>query len=438
MVHGAFTDSAAWFNRSDEAEDSLPVRLCKLGYDVFIANLRGSEWSKTHADAAITDEDYWDFDIDEIAANDIPTFVSTILAKRAENGLPCQKVNILGHSFGAAASLLTAAKYPFTASKYINAINPVAPCMLPEQSRLVEAGLPDARRMRNLSDVDIAMDGSERVGRALRKDRSRNLSHSSNKSPKSLKRFKSPSPQKCWKDWDREAYNAAMRDVRNDLGYRTEEYAAFYSGFKDWRRTFDNKNEWKCDGVWEDKLLDMKCEIQACNEDCQPLDEFVWGQFINLLGELGINSMYGPEWSTEITGDLALICDALPVDSDICSYLTSLEVGYPAGTQETSVKQLDLFAQQAFTGTFAQHNELFAADGFCVEPVQYDLSTINVPVFAMFTDGDSTCDNSSNLGILYDNVGPLIQETTWTDGRSHASLSGSNDEVFFNSLAGQL
>lgn len=89
MVHGAFTDSAAWFNRSDEAEDSLPVRLCKLGYDVFIANLRGSEWSKTHADAAITDEDYWDFDIDEIAANDIPTFVSTILAKRAENGLPC-------------------------------------------------------------------------------------------------------------------------------------------------------------------------------------------------------------------------------------------------------------------------------------------------------------------------------------------------------------
>ncbi len=56
----------------------------------------------------------------------------------------------------------------------------------------------------------------------------------------------------------------------------------------------------------------------------------------------------------------------------------------------------------------------------------------------MFTDGDATCDNVSNLGLLYDTVTPLMQEVTWTDGRAHASLSGSNDDVFFNSLAGTL
>lgn len=153
--------------------------------------------------------------------------------------------------------------------------------MIPNQSNLVEAALPDARRMRNLSvDADIAIDGSERVGRALRKDRKgRNHSNSSDKSSKSWKAPKSarqPSPQKCWKDWDRSAYNAAMRDVRNDLGYRTEEYAEFYSEFKQWRKSFDNKNEWKCDGAWEERLLDLKCDIQPCNEDCQPLGEFVW------------------------------------------------------------------------------------------------------------------------------------------------------------------
>ena len=339
LVHGQFTDSAAWFNRSDDDEVALPIALANLGYDVFIANLRGTEWSKTHENADITSQDYWDFTIKEIAEYDIPTFVSTILAKRAEAGLPCQKVNLLGHSMGAAASLLTAAMYPYTASKYINAVNPVAPCMIPAQSRLVEAGLPDARRMRNLSDVDIAMDGSERVGRALKRDRKeRRLSHS----PKSNKSDKSA--HKCWKDWDRTEYNAAMRQTRTDLGYRTEEYAEFYSMFKAWKKTFDPKNEWKCDGAWESKLLDLKCDIQPCNEDCQPLDQYVWGQFIALLAELNIYSLYGPNWATETTGDLALICGALPADSDICTYLSGLTVGYPDGTQETSVKQLDLLA----------------------------------------------------------------------------------------------
>ena len=66
----------------------------------------------------------------------------------------------------------------------------------------------------------------------------------------------------------------------------------------------------------------------------------------------------------------------------------------------------------------------------------FDLSTIPVPVYAMFTDGDATCDNVTNLGLLYDTVLELKQEATWTDGRSHASLSGSNDDEFFNSLAG--
>ena len=56
----------------------------------------------------------------------------------------------------------------------------------------------------------------------------------------------------------------------------------------------------------------------------------------------------------------------------------------------------------------------------------------------MFTDGDATCDNVPNLAELYNNVSTHIQEVTWTDGRLHASLSGANDEVFFNSLAGQL
>jgi len=142
---------------------------------VFIANLSGTFNSRGHEDDGtaneLTEAEYWDIDIQHTAEEDIPTFVSAILDKRNQAGMPCQKVNILGHSYGAAASLLTAATYPYTASKYINAINPVASCMIPNQSNLVEAGLPDARRMRNLSDVDIAMDGSERVGRALKRSK---------------------------------------------------------------------------------------------------------------------------------------------------------------------------------------------------------------------------------------------------------------------------
>ncbi len=110
-----------------------------------------------------------------------------------------------------------------------------------------------------------------------------------------------------------------------------------------------DKNMWKCGDEWETVMLGLMCDIQACNEDCQPLGEFVWAQFVDLLAENDIYSLYGPNWEN----DLETICNALPADSDICDYLSNLAVGYPDATQEISVRQLDLFAQQAFTGTFA-------------------------------------------------------------------------------------
>ena len=329
LVHGLYTDSSAWFNRSTEDESALPIRLANLGYDVYMANVRGTEWSKTHSDPTITSAEYWDFDITEIAQNDIPAFISTILAKRVEANLDCQKVNVMGHSYGAASSLLTAATFPFTAEKYINALNPIAPCMIPNLPEVVNAGLADfGVRRRNLSGVDIAADGSERTGRSLTtKDKARNLSRSSDKSPKKVK---ARSPQKCYKNWNRGEYNADMRDVRAELGYRTEEYAQFYQMFKAWKS--DYGKECKCDEAWKESLRAIQCEINPCSMTCQPPDQFIWGSLVELLISLEIYSLYSPTWNEPVTGDLAVICDALPPGSAVCDYLSGLVVGYPSGT----------------------------------------------------------------------------------------------------------
>ena len=49
-----------------------------------------------------------------------------------------------------------------------------------------------------------------------------NKSKSKGKGRKSKsKGKKSPSPQKCWEEWDRDAYNDYMREVRAELGYRS-------------------------------------------------------------------------------------------------------------------------------------------------------------------------------------------------------------------------
>ena len=78
-VHGAFEDGLDWFtDRSDMDVVAYPVALYEEELDVWVLNLRGSQYSRTHANVAITDAEYWNFSIDECAHIDIPAAIDVI------------------------------------------------------------------------------------------------------------------------------------------------------------------------------------------------------------------------------------------------------------------------------------------------------------------------------------------------------------------------
>ena len=70
LVHGLNTDGLIWFERNDPFKTALPMQLFDAGYDVYIANLRGTEGSRGHDTLDPDDLDdlvngaaaYWDFD----------------------------------------------------------------------------------------------------------------------------------------------------------------------------------------------------------------------------------------------------------------------------------------------------------------------------------------------------------------------------------------
>ena len=77
LVHGAYTNGGSWMDRSDQDKVHLPMLLHEAGYDVFIANKRGTYYSRKHTKFdADKHEAYWNFSHEEIGKYDITTMIS--------------------------------------------------------------------------------------------------------------------------------------------------------------------------------------------------------------------------------------------------------------------------------------------------------------------------------------------------------------------------
>ena len=65
----------------DESKDVIPSLLFALGYDVWMGSVRGSRYSITHEtwDPRGTGADqYWNYNFETIARNDIPAMIKMI------------------------------------------------------------------------------------------------------------------------------------------------------------------------------------------------------------------------------------------------------------------------------------------------------------------------------------------------------------------------
>ncbi|KAK7327223.1 hypothetical protein VNO80_31588 [Phaseolus coccineus] len=97
LQHGIFSDASTWLVNSPD--ESLGFILADNGYDVWLANVRGTKYSNGHTALDSDDEAYWDWSWDELAGYDLPAFVQYVYNYTG------QTIHYAGHSLGTLMAL---------------------------------------------------------------------------------------------------------------------------------------------------------------------------------------------------------------------------------------------------------------------------------------------------------------------------------------------
>ncbi|KAF8739179.1 hypothetical protein HU200_013898 [Digitaria exilis] len=101
LQHGVLVDGMSWLLASPE--ESLPFILADRGFDVWIANTRGTRWSRRHVSLDPSSRLYWNWSWDDIVVNDLPAMVDYVCKQT------WQKPHYVGHSMIEALSSLFSA-----------------------------------------------------------------------------------------------------------------------------------------------------------------------------------------------------------------------------------------------------------------------------------------------------------------------------------------
>ncbi|XP_077228096.1 triacylglycerol lipase 2-like [Tasmannia lanceolata] len=92
LQHGVLMDGMTWLVNSPD--QSLAFVLADSGFDVWIANGRGTRWSCKHASLDPTNPAFWDWSWDELVDYELPAIFDFVY------GHTGQKLHYVGHSMG--------------------------------------------------------------------------------------------------------------------------------------------------------------------------------------------------------------------------------------------------------------------------------------------------------------------------------------------------
>ena len=82
VQHGHMMDAASWMSDYHEnGNKPMPCKLADLGYDVWMGNNRGTEYSQGHTTLSTDDEAYWAFTWAEMGLYDDPANISLVKEK---------------------------------------------------------------------------------------------------------------------------------------------------------------------------------------------------------------------------------------------------------------------------------------------------------------------------------------------------------------------
>ncbi|XP_045479566.1 lipase 3-like [Harmonia axyridis] len=104
MLHGIQSTAAIFVSLG---RHSIAFLLADAGYDVWLGNYRGTEYSEGHATLNVTDRKFWDYGADEIGLYDVPAMLSMIKQHTRR-----RDIIYIGHSLGTTAALMYASEYP--------------------------------------------------------------------------------------------------------------------------------------------------------------------------------------------------------------------------------------------------------------------------------------------------------------------------------------
>ncbi|CAN0925363.1 Triacylglycerol lipase 2 [Linum grandiflorum] len=92
IQHGVLVDGMTWLLNSPE--QNLPMILADKGFDVWIANTRGTRFSRRHTSLQPNQQEFWNWSWDELVLYDLPAVADHVYK---ETG---QKMHYVGHSLG--------------------------------------------------------------------------------------------------------------------------------------------------------------------------------------------------------------------------------------------------------------------------------------------------------------------------------------------------
>lgn len=73
-MHGCMMSSEVWVCLRS-VKKCLPLVLADEGYDVWLGNVRGNKYCQKHVNWTPSQNEFWDFSLDEIVMHDIPAIV---------------------------------------------------------------------------------------------------------------------------------------------------------------------------------------------------------------------------------------------------------------------------------------------------------------------------------------------------------------------------
>lgn len=91
-------DGVTWVLNS--AEQNLPMILADNGYDVWIANTRGTRFSRRHTSLSPSDPTFWNWSWDELLIYDLPALFDHVSQQTAH------RIHYVGHSLVSLFSFL--------------------------------------------------------------------------------------------------------------------------------------------------------------------------------------------------------------------------------------------------------------------------------------------------------------------------------------------